>query len=113
RAWHGEPTRPGQGPPGATRRVPRPYSDGMTHVPLGRSGLLVSRGCLGAMTFGQTSDDHSATDEKEARRIVDAFLDAGHNFIDTADVYAGGNSEEIVGRAIAKRRDQVVLATKG
>ena len=83
----------------------------MDHVNLGHSGLKVSRACLGAMNFG-TSDD-APCDEAEARRTIDAFLDTGANFIDTANVYTGGQSEEIVGRAIADKRDRVVLATKG
>jgi aryl-alcohol dehydrogenase-like predicted oxidoreductase len=62
------------------------------------------------MTFGNTE---WGTDETESRRIVDAFIDTGHNFIDTADVYNAGASEEIVGRAIKARREDVVLATKG
>ncbi len=78
---------------------------------LGRSGLKVSQACLGAMNFGE--DEHAPCDEAEARRIIDAFLDAGHNFIDTANVYTGGQSERVVGRAIASKRDRVVLATKG
>jgi aryl-alcohol dehydrogenase-like predicted oxidoreductase len=78
---------------------------------LGRSGLKVSQACLGAMNFGE--DEHAPCDETEARRIIDAFLDAGHNFIDTANVYTGGQSERVVGRAIASKREQVVLATKG
>ncbi len=82
----------------------------MNFVTLGRSGLMVSRACLGTMTFGNAE---GGTDEAESRKIVDAFVDAGHNFIDTADVYNAGVSEEIVGRAIAHRRDHVVLATKG
>jgi aryl-alcohol dehydrogenase-like predicted oxidoreductase len=82
----------------------------MTFVTLGRSGLKVSRACLGTMTFGNTE---WGTDDAESRRIVDAFVDAGHNFIDTADVYNAGASEEIVGRAIADKRSDVVLATKG
>jgi aryl-alcohol dehydrogenase-like predicted oxidoreductase len=82
----------------------------MSFVTLGRSGLKVSRACLGTMTFGNAE---WGTDEPESRRIVDAFLDAGHNFIDTADVYNAGVSEEIVGRAIATKRSTVVLATKG
>jgi aryl-alcohol dehydrogenase-like predicted oxidoreductase len=77
---------------------------------LGRSGLKVSRACLGTMTFGNSE---WGTDEAESRHIVDAFVDAGHNFIDTADVYNAGISEEIVGRAIANKRADVVLATKG
>jgi aryl-alcohol dehydrogenase-like predicted oxidoreductase len=82
----------------------------MSFVTLGRSGLKVSRACLGTMTFG---NNEWGTDEAESRRIVDAFVDAGHNFIDTADVYNAGASEEIVGRAVAARRSDVVLATKG
>ncbi|MDG4800899.1 aldo/keto reductase [Micromonospora sp. WMMD980] len=82
----------------------------MRHTTLGRSGLRVSGACLGTMNFG--SDPQAPTPEAEARRVVDAFLDAGHNFIDTADTYRGGTSEEIVGRAIAHHRAEVVLATK-
>jgi aryl-alcohol dehydrogenase-like predicted oxidoreductase len=78
---------------------------------LGRSGLRVSAAALGTMNFG--TDPQAPTPEAEAHRIVDAFLDAGHNLIDTADTYRGGSSEEIVGRAIASRRADVVLATKG
>lgn len=73
---------------------------------LGRSGLSVSPLCLGTMMFGDR------TDEKEARRIIDHARDAGVNFIDTADQYAKGKSEEIVGRAVAKDRDSWVIATK-
>lgn len=83
----------------------------MEYVTLGRSGLHISRACLGAMMFG-----HSATapcDEIEARRIIDQFLGDGGNFIDTANLYTGGESEEVVGRAIKAKRDEVVLATKG
>lgn len=79
-------------------------------VRLGRSGLKVSRLCLGTMNFGNES---WGCDEPTSAKIIDAFLERGHNFIDTANVYAGGRSEEIVGRAIAARRDEVVLATKG
>ena len=75
----------------------------MNFVTLGRSGLKVSRACLGTMTFGNTE---WGTDEAESQRIVDAFIDAGHNFIDTADVYNAGVSEEIVGRAIASKRSR-------
>jgi aryl-alcohol dehydrogenase-like predicted oxidoreductase len=78
---------------------------------LGRSGLHITRPCLGAMMFGHSQS--APTDEQESRRIIDAFLDAGGNFIDTANVYVDGESEEVVGRAIKSRRDDVVLATKG
>lgn len=79
----------------------------MEYVTLGRSGLKVSRISLGAMNFGHSA--YIATcDEEHARQIIDRFLATGHNVIDTADVY----SEQIVGRALHGRRDQVVLATK-
>ena len=67
----------------------------MDFVSLGKSGLKVSRACLGTMTFGNTE---WGTDAAESQRIVDAFVGAGYNFIDTADVYNAGVSEEIVGR---------------
>src|SRR6476659_4148960 len=76
---------------------------------LGRTGVKVSPLCLGAMMFGAWGE----TDHDECIRIVHRALDAGINFIDTADVYARGESEEIVGRALAGgRREHVVLATK-
>ncbi|MGA5894714.1 aldo/keto reductase [Streptomyces venetus] len=80
----------------------------MEHRLLGRTGLSVSKMCLGAMMFGPWGNP----DHDEATRIIHRALDAGINFIDTADVYSGGESEEIVGRAIKDRRDHVVLATK-
>ncbi|MBN8478934.1 MAG: aldo/keto reductase [Burkholderiales bacterium] len=73
---------------------------------LGRSGIEVSRLCLGTMNFGDR------TDEAEAMRIVAAAREAGVNFIDTADAYAKGASETIVGRAIAAHRHEWILATK-
>lgn len=73
---------------------------------LGRSGLKVSRLCLGAMMFG------AATDEATSLRIIARARDQGVNLIDTADGYANGRSEEIVGRGIATHRDHWVLATK-
>jgi aryl-alcohol dehydrogenase-like predicted oxidoreductase len=76
---------------------------------LGRTGLKVSNLCLGTMTFG---NQEWGCDEATSKAIVDRFLDAGGNFIDTADVYSAGVSEEITGRAIRERRSQVVLATK-
>jgi len=75
---------------------------------LGRTGIEVSTLGLGSMMFGAWGN----TDEAECHRIVHAALDAGVNIVDTADVYAFGESEEIVGRALKGRRDQVVLATK-
>lgn len=78
----------------------------MNYRNLGRSGLKVSRLCLGTMMFG------GPTDEATARRIVDRGRDAGINFIDTADAYTEGRSEEITGRAIAAHRGDWILATK-
>lgn len=77
---------------------------------LGRSGLLVTDLCLGAMIFGEEST--RGTPPAEAERMINRYLDAGGNFIDTSDVYAGGRSEEIVGRVIKEKRDQIVVATK-
>ena len=75
---------------------------------LGSTGVKVSTHCLGAMMFGAWGN----TDVDECVRIVHAALDGGINFVDTADVYSAGQSEEIVGRALEGRRDDVVLATK-
>jgi aryl-alcohol dehydrogenase-like predicted oxidoreductase len=81
----------------------------MQQRPLGRTGVSVSQFCLGAMMFGAWGNP----DHDESIRIIHAALDAGVNFIDTADVYGAGESEEIVGKALAGgRRDDVVLATK-
>lgn len=76
--------------------------------PLGRTGVQVSALCLGAMMFGEWG----TKDHEESIRIIHHALDAGVNFIDTADVYSAGESEEIVGKAIAGRRDDIVVATK-
>jgi aryl-alcohol dehydrogenase-like predicted oxidoreductase len=82
----------------------------MEYKPLGRSGLMVSELCLGTMIFGD--DSARGTDEPTAIRMIHQFLDAGGNFVDTADVYVRGYSEEITGKALKGRRDSVVLATK-
>ncbi|MEW9552449.1 aldo/keto reductase [Nonomuraea sp. NPDC050783] len=84
----------------------------MDYLNLGRSGLRVSRACLGTMNFG-TEHGLAAGDEAEARRIIDAFVEEGGTFIDTADLYHRGETEEIVGRALRGRREGIVLATKG
>ncbi|NJP89212.1 aldo/keto reductase [Nonomuraea sp. FMUSA5-5] len=84
----------------------------MDYLNLGHSGLRVSRACLGTMNFG-TEHGLAASDEAEAGRIIDAFAEAGGNFIDTADLYHRGETEEIVGRALKGRREWIVLATKG
>ena len=87
--------------------------------PLGRTGLFVSELCLGTMTFGGGDEGLwgriGRLQQDEAERIVGAALDAGINFIDTADVYAGGRSEEITGQALKNlkvARESVVVATK-
>jgi aryl-alcohol dehydrogenase-like predicted oxidoreductase len=77
--------------------------------PLGRTGLRVSEFCLGTMTFGT---EGWGCDERESLALVDRFLDAGGNFVDTADAYSGGASETICGKAMAGRRTRFVLATK-
>ncbi|WP_159883439.1 aldo/keto reductase [Paenibacillus puerhi] len=78
----------------------------MNYRVLGKSGLVVSELCLGTMTFG------GATSESDSIEMIDRFLERGGNFIDTANVYVSGKSEEIVGKAIRNRRSDVVLATK-
>lgn len=77
---------------------------------LGRSGLLVSELCLGTMIFGE--EGPRGTPPGVAREMIAQFLDAGGNFVDTANVYADGRSEEIVGDALQGQRDSVILATK-
>src|SRR3979409_513832 len=74
--------------------------------PLGRTGIRVSAPSLGTTHFG------NAADESTSRAIVDRFLEAGGNFVDTADVYNDGASEEITGRALGNKRADVVLEKK-
>ena len=80
----------------------------MEYRTLGTTGVRVSTHCLGAMMFGSWGN----TDVDACVRMVHEALDAGINFVDTADVYSAGESERIVGTALAERRDEVVLATK-
>lgn len=80
----------------------------MKYRPLGRTGIKVSPYCLGAMMFGGVGNP----DHDECVALIHKALDAGINFIDTADAYSRGESEEIVGKALKGRRDNVVLATK-
>src|SRR5918912_1558050 len=79
----------------------------MEYRTLGATGVRVSTHCLGAMMFGEWGN----TDVDECVRTVHAAIDGGINFVDTADVYSNGESEEIVGRALRGRRDDVVLGT--
>ena len=78
----------------------------MDHRPLGRTGVRVSSLCFGTMSFGSTAD------EAESGRLYAAARDAGIDFFDTADIYAGGRSEEILGRLAAGERDALVIASK-
>jgi aryl-alcohol dehydrogenase-like predicted oxidoreductase len=90
----------------------------MRNHPLGRTGLFVSELCLGTMTFGGTGEMWSKIgdlQQGDAERLIGQAIDAGINFIDTADVYSGGQSEEITGQALKNLkvpRDSVVVATK-
>jgi aryl-alcohol dehydrogenase-like predicted oxidoreductase len=90
----------------------------MRYLPLGRTGLFVSELCLGTMTFGGSSGiwgQIGQLQQGDAERLVGQALDAGINFIDTADVYSEGRSEQITGQALRNLkvpRDQVVIATK-
>ena len=90
----------------------------MRHHPLGRTGLFVSELCLGTMTFGGSEGMWGVIgklQQSDAERLVGQALDAGINFIDTADVYAGGVSEQITGQALKNlkvARENVVVATK-
>jgi aryl-alcohol dehydrogenase-like predicted oxidoreductase len=78
----------------------------MKKIPFGATGESVSEMCLGTMMFGERCD------EAESARVVDAALDMGVDFVDTAASYCGGRTEEILGRALRGRRDRVFLATK-
>ena len=80
----------------------------MKYRPLGATGVQVSALCLGTMMFGEWGNP----DHDDSIRIIHRALDEGINFVDTADVYSAGESEEIVGKALKGRRDDVVLATK-
>ncbi|MGH9195975.1 MAG: aldo/keto reductase [Acidimicrobiia bacterium] len=80
----------------------------MRYVRLGGTGLRVSPLCLGCMMFGSMGNP----DQEDAARIINEAIDAGINFLDTANVYSAGESEEIVGKALKGKRDEIVLATK-
>src|SRR5687768_5355890 len=86
----------------------------MEYRQLGRSGLKVSVFSFGAMTFGGSGFFSTVGETKldDARRQVDMCLDAGVNLFDTADVYSGGESEELLGQALGTRRPKVLIATK-
>ncbi|WP_163110485.1 aldo/keto reductase, partial [Acinetobacter baumannii] len=77
---------------------------------LGRSGLRVSPLALGTMTFG--ADWGWGAEKDEARRIFDAYVDRGGNFIDTANAYTNGSSEQLVGKFAEGKRERLVISTK-
>src|SRR5687768_4885024 len=87
---------------------PGARSSYMRYRTLGGTGIEVSAHCLGTMMFGAVGNP----DHEDSVRIIHAALDQGINFVDTADMYSRGESEEIVGKALKGRRDDVVLATK-
>src|SRR6202051_4156838 len=95
---------------GASSGISDMNKPSMNYQLLGRSGLRVSDLCLGTMTFGEDWGWGAAKDE--ARKIYDAYREAGGNFIDTANVYTNGSSEKFVGDFISSHREEVVLATK-
>ena len=82
----------------------------MKFKPIGNSGLITSNITLGTMIFGEESE--RSTPEDESLRIIDAYLAAGGNHLDTANVYGAGRSEEIVGKSLTNRRKEVIVATK-
>lgn len=87
----------------------------MQYVNLGKSGLKVSRLCLGMMTYGSKKWREWVLEEEEARPFVQRALEAGINFFDTADVYSLGASEEVLGntlKTLGVKRETVVVATK-
>src|SRR6202021_2053719 len=102
----------------AARLYPAPRSSHPTRMEfrqLGHSGLKVPVLCFGAATFGGGNEFFKAwgsTDVAEATRLVDICLEAGVNLFDTANVYSHGMSEEILGQAVAGRRDKVLISTK-
>src|SRR5258706_16384227 len=87
----------------------------MQFVRLGKTGLKVSRICLGTMTYGTSKWRPWVLDEDASRPFIKRAIEHGINFFDTADMYSSGVSEEVVGRALKDfaTRDQVVIATKG
>src|SRR5690606_13458202 len=92
----------------ASPSVPFWRSTPMEYRKLGNSGAIVTAYCLGTMTFGKESD------EATSFRIMDTYVEAGGNFLDTADVYSDGASEEIIGRWLkGKKLRDLVIATKG
>ena len=84
----------------------------MKYKILGRTGVRISELCLGAMTFGEDWGAELGSKKEESRLIFDAFLEAGGNFIDTANLYTNGTSEKFLGDFMGEKREKIVLATK-
>jgi aryl-alcohol dehydrogenase-like predicted oxidoreductase len=84
----------------------------MEYTTLGDTGLTVSRICLGCMSFGTSDWREWVLDEEEGKELVDRAIDLGINFFDTANMYSEGESERVLGEALAGRRDEAVVATK-
>src|SRR5579864_8768665 len=86
----------------------------MQYIKLGKTGLMVSRLCLGAMTYGSSQWRPWVLDEEAARPFFRRAIEGGINFFDTADMYSAGMSETVLGRALREftRRDDVIIATK-
>ena len=88
----------------------------MDYLPLGNTGLYVSRFCFGAMTFGEKDQKQSAwignEGQEAANRMVATCLDAGINFFDTSNAYGYGTSERMLGKALAGKREDAIIATK-
>jgi aryl-alcohol dehydrogenase-like predicted oxidoreductase len=84
----------------------------MEYTKLGSTGVIVSRLCFGTMTFGQSQWKLGGVDQKLADEMVNAAVNNGINFFDTADVYSSGQSEEMLGKALGTKRQDVIIATK-
>lgn len=84
----------------------------MQYTTLGKTGLIVSRFALGTMTFGSTYGSIAKVNQAQANELVAQALDHGVNFFDTANQYSGGQSEELLGKALGSRRSEVIIATK-
>src|SRR4030095_5180668 len=95
------------------RAMRRRSLDSMRYKLLGKSGLRVSELCLGGMTFGQDWGNMlPGASKEESKKMFEHFVEAGGNFIDTANVYQNGSSEKYIGEFIAPEREKFVLATK-
>jgi|AntDeeMinimDraft_5_1070356.scaffolds.fasta_scaffold00062_49 aryl-alcohol dehydrogenase-like predicted oxidoreductase len=97
---------------GRTVLVPGVVAPTMEYTTLGRTGVEVSRICLGCMSFGTSDWRDWVLDEEQGKALVDRALDLGVNFFDTANMYSGGESERVLGEALEGQREEAVVATK-